>query len=674
LTGRSERAWLRQAALSLLLALLIAAPGAADSPWGGTPLDGEARLALCGAFVLWVIQQFFPPRRALRLGVLGALAALIVVKAAVGAVAPTTGWAGQYTFHDTKGQPHPVRFFWRFQPHDYRVDRALTLDWTNFNLHFFNDLEAFGYPPYSGLAREHEYPLHVQWRGYLHLDDATAVRLTARANGQLDVSIDGQARALDGTLPLTAGTHRVDVGYRKGSRLDPIVDVYLLDGDTGRPLRVTPGEVPGQAGPLLAWLTGMLVAAGALVAVVATIAGYIRSGAEDGASIGRIAGIAATLVLIVWTGQITLGSLGQTAFLRAGGDPLLYASDAREILLGGPLVLRGRPLGQAAPFYFYPFYPYVMASVHALVGDDVSAIFLLNGLAVSILPLLFWWLGWGRLGAVAVSLAFVALVVFIDQYWWTVAAFENPSLTDLLFTALVFVALNAMLRAYGAPQPWRLVLAGLAIGLCSATRPSVLTLIGMAPLGLWAATRAPLGRWIWSSAWLMFGVFLALLPFTTRNLVAAGQFVVLVNSWIQIPYFLVPPEVTNRPGGVPGLVEALGMAWAIFQQDPAGTLWVEARKVLFTLGFTSVGPPWANERSLLWILPPLFVASAWLRRIPPVLLAVLVTFTISHLFAMVIAAPWTFAYKSIVPLHLACLFGAAYLLDRRPAAAPPPAA
>ena len=60
----------------------------------------------------------------------------------------------------------------------------------------------------------------------------------------------------------------------------------------------------------------------------------------------------------------------------------------------------------------------------------------------------------------------------------------------------------------------------------------------------------------------------------------------------------------------------------------------------------------------------LLAVSAWRRRIPPVLLAVLLTFTVSHLLAMVIAAPWTFGIKTILPLHLACLCGAAFLLDR----------
>jgi len=51
-----------------------------------------------------------------------------------------------------------------------------------------------------------------------------------------------------------------------------------------------------------------------------------------------------------------------------------------------------------------------------------------------------------------------------------------------------------------------------------------------------------------------------------------------------------------------------------------------------------------------------------------------VTFAVSHLLAMVVAAPWTFHYKSILPLHAAFLFGAAFLLNGPSVAAASPRA
>ena len=47
------------------------------------------------------------------------------------------------------------------------------------------------------------------------------------------------------------------------------------------------------------------------------------------------------------------------------------------------------------------------------------------------------------------------------------------------------------------------------------------------------------------------------------------------------------------------------MARDIFVRDPAGTIWVEIRKVLFTFGFTGFGPPGSPPRTALFLLPPL---------------------------------------------------------------------
>ena len=35
-------------------------------------------------------------------------------------------------------------------------------------------------------------------------------------------------------------------------------------------------------------------------------------------------------------------------------------------------MLLGRPIGQAAPYYFQPLYPYFVALVHLLLGEPVT--------------------------------------------------------------------------------------------------------------------------------------------------------------------------------------------------------------------------------------------------------------------------------------------------------------
>jgi hypothetical protein len=110
------------------------------------------------------------------------------------------------------------------------------------------------------------------------------------------------------------------------------------------------------------------------------------------------------------------------------------------------------------------------------------------------------------------------------------------------------------------------------------------------------------------------------------------------------------------------------MAKDIFLAYPVRTITVELRKVLYTLGFTDAGPAFFQHARLFMVLTALFAWSIGSRKVRGPLAIALVTFALSHLAAMIIAAPWTFHYKSILPLHAVFLFAAAFLLDRRSAA------
>jgi len=630
-------------------------------------MGATARLTLCGLCSLAALLKMLPPRRDVPAWASVCLLALVVLKFPLALASSPAGWTGEYAVADGQGVWHPARFHWRFASRAHRIDRDLVFDRSNIDLHFLNDIPIFGYPPYSNTPRELEFPLRARWRAQVTCAAPTALRLDSQS-GVLAVVVDGLRReALAGAVELTAGVHQVDVAYDKPAATWPEVAIRLE-------------TIPGAAAPRVRafgyrdgeWaaatiLTTAGVWIGLAVMAFVTIRSY-RTGlaVPTHEVVPRVAMLAVALVMLGWTAAQVVDSLGRTAFLHSGGDPLLYASDARDVLHGGPLMTRGKALGEGEAFYFYPFYPYVLAGVHALVGEDVSAIFLLNGLALAILPLFFWHLGWQRLRAPAAVVAAAALLGFLWRYCRPIAAYYEPSFTDILFLAVTFTALVALLRAVREPTPGRLFVAGVAMAIGTATRPSFLLLIGLFPVALWLATRAaPASVRLGRIAWLLAGVFVGVAPFTLRNLVVSGQFVVVVNSWIQIPYFLVPPEVTNRPGGIPTLREALAMAGEIIARDPLGALWVEVRKILFTLGYTEVGPPGMRPGNSLVVLPPLFLLALWLNRIPFPVAFVLVTFAVSHIAAMVLAAPWTFHLKSILPLHAAFLFGAAYLLNPR---------
>jgi len=462
--------------------------------------------------------------------------------------------------------------------------------------------------------------------------------------------------------------------YSKPADQGPALRALLIDEATGRVVSVSarPGPLRGWAAAAtsaMVWLGVMM-----LVASLGMALGRAGAAVPSASLITRAAGFASTIVLVGWGIVLATDAYGVTSFFGAGGDPLYYGSSARDILHNGLLMLHGAPLGKAAPFYFYPMYPYVLALGHVVVGESVSAIYLVNGFIVALLPALFLALGWAQLRAGAGVLAFAALTAFLWAYGAIVITFAQPAFTDIAYMTLVFMALVAMARAFAAPTPARLVLAGVLVAFGAATRPSLMTLVYLAPIGLGFAMplRSP-KRWTIAAAWLMAGVALGLLPFTLRNGIAAGHFVVLVNSWIQIPYFLIPPEIVEKPGGQPGLVEAVVMAWGIFLDYPMRTVVIEARKILYTLGVTAVGPPGMLQANALAVLPLLWGWAVLTRRLQGPTAVAVVTFAVSHLLAMVVAAPWTFHYKSILPLHAAFLFVAAFLLNgpRVAAAAPP---
>lgn len=660
----------RWSVLVLLGLLLVVVPGATDSPAGGPPLGASGRAAIGVVCLLAVAAWIFRPRMGPGWTPVLLLAGLVGLKGMLGLLAVPHGWRAEYRFGDRTGRTHTAQFFWRYASRPFRVDPLIAFKADAIDVHFFNDVPLFAYPPYSTTRREREFPLSIRWEAFATVRTGQTVAFRIEGQGHIRLRVDERELSWPqgGTsrpeFPLEPGTHRFEVVYEKPAGLEPWIVAIPADAESGQPFPVTPWPSPdrvwGAARP-----TSLLVWAG-LVIVAATLGrGYLRYGPFDvqpGVP-NRLAALAATGGILWWGVTTANGVIGKTAFLHGGGDPLVYAGFARDILHHGPLMLLGRPIGEAQPYYFYPLYPYVLAATHALVGEDWSSILLLNALCLALLPMLVWELGWKRLSPGAGAVAFAALAGFVLYYCAPVAAFEEPAFPDFLFMALVVAGLVAFTRALGRPSAARFVLVGVLLAFGAAARPSLMTMVYLSPAAVWLALprQSVTRRATWIGC-LLAGVVVGLAPFTLRNLVAAGQPVVLVNSWIQIPYFLVPPEMPDKPGGRPGLGQALVMAKDMFLAHPARTLWVEIRKVLFTLGATAFGPPGMASANGLSVLTLLFSVAAWCGRVQGPLLVVLATFAASHVAAMVIAAPWTFWYKNILPLHLVFLFGAAFLL------------
>ena len=205
--------------------------------------------------------------------------------------------------------------------------------------------------------------------------------------------------------------------------------------------------------------------------------------------------------------------------------------------------------------------------------------------------------------------------------------------------------------------------AGGVAALAGSTRPSFLLFVGAYVVAMLVfAGATPWRQRLLRAASFVAGYGIVLLPFILRNYIMSGKAVMVVTLSHAITVALVPPERTPpRPPSIPPpWFEALYAAWQMFRNEPALLAWLEVRKVLFTLGFTNLGPP---GMKLISVFPVLFggaVMAVALRAVPRWLLPAFGAFLVSHLAAVVIAYPWTYGYKTILPVQYLFLFCSFY--------------
>jgi hypothetical protein len=166
-----------------------------------------------------------------------------------------------------------------------------------------------------------------------------------------------------------------------------------------------------------------------------------------------------------------------------------------------------------------------------------------------------------------------------------------------------------------------------------------------------------------SAALFTAGFAAGVFPFTLRNWLVAKKFVLLVN-YVALPYFLYAPEEA-KPGLAPSMTQSLLECVRIIASRPVAVVILELRKLLYTLGVMQVGPPGSSPQADFLVLTLLFGLAILFKRIPKNLRFVFLVFAASHVLASIAAVPWTYGYKTILPLHAVFLLGATFLLSRR---------
>lgn len=664
--------WLCWAACNAFVLL----PGPVRSPFSGLPLSAKASLLFALLVVVAAGTLLFRPPRRIHPAVPAALIAAVALKLALATMLVPGGWRGEYHHAMRKMDKTytPMTRAWfqnGFVARQYRVDRAVQFDGVNFGLMFINDRPPDP-PDYSGYKRDIGHPLIVRWTGHVAAERTEQVSTKVSANGAVAIRVDrrevfraNNPRRRPVTWTLTAGAHEIEIIYNKPPNVKPAIDVAPFGAVNAVPASATDVRRSRLAthGIDLLGLLSLALLALAFVQAYKRVTRFILE--DIWLEPDKVVVLA--LFAIFFAGGVwrAVPVRHATMQLGIGDDPIAYEASSRMVLRNGLLMLTDA--GDAQPYYFYPFYPYALAASHVLWGDDFSSILILNYFCAASVIVLVWLILRRRLARGSVILVLLLFAIFARSH---VLRWAQQSYTDNLFVPAAITTVLVTIIAFETKKKKWLFLAGILTALAAATRPSMLLHLPVMALAvLLYRDFGPLLKRLGSSMTFVLGFVAGVAPFTIRNWIVSKRFVLLVASFIMLPYFMYPPG--QRPpsflvqGHIPTGMQAIGQAWDTFAERPLQVTWLEIRKVLFTFGITAVGPPVDGLPWHLPIFPILFGLSLWTRRIPRPVAAALLTFAASHLLAMVVAAPWTYGYKTILPFHITMILGAAFLLPRR---------
>ncbi len=653
--------------------------------WGrldGVPVGTLEAAVLAAIWWLWGAGRAVP-------GGVWLPAGLLVVKAIAALAILPHGLDARYFANASWTAPHERSIGWPAGPmtrRDARLAFGVPVG-PELPLHFFHDNGRFN----VGTRAEREgLPFSIVWTGYWRVQAPGARTLYLEGehlgaailiDGEVAIEKPADVAAVREDVPVAAGWRRLVVRVAAPHGIARAFEAGAIDEEGVRhPLGArdvfpAPVDLDARAWDLRARAIALAVDAGVVMFIglwtVLGLAAVSREAIRPAPPTGQ--GRGATLLALaafvaladaLWFGRQVEG---RVLLLLGGDDMLTYATLARDIALHGPLMLGGQPIGEAAPFYYQPLYPYVIALTHMVLGEDGFGIFFVQRLGMWITLLAVWRTsarlfgaraGWVTLGAATV---FVAVKV---RPWSGILLGEIifMPLLSLCSWALVAVAHGAGLRTGAA--------AGVAGGLATLGRSTLLPAWAIViPLVAAARRRAGLRPGpIVVAALLIAGVVgLA----TLRNHVAANRFVLVTTSFANNFYLGNPP-----PQGTSIHDHAL-FRWLTLQ-DPtrlalegawhapgafAGNI---GRKALYPLGLFDAylpGRGWSPLLVATWVVSLVGVVTALRRgsRQDPGRWVPL-AFAVSHAAAVTLIFPHAHGDRLILPFYVMLLpyVGAAF--------------
>ena len=654
--------------LAAIVALYLVVPGHPSAAFSGAPLDVPSIVLVA----LATIAAIGLGRRTIdrRVGWRLALAATILLlgKVALGIAVPAEGWRAEY-FANDRLEP-PARRSTEFMTLDAtRLDRTIAFRDDTFPVFFFNE-NTFNH----GIRREVTDPFSVRWTGYFTNADARDLRLSLRVRGAATVSIDSvpalsvtssrELQAGAATVGVQPGTHTIVVTYAKPADTDGLVELMAGESRASETIEVLAVAPTSEDAAAAGWIAPLRWTAfalhGAAFLLVALLVMNLR-GTGSGAASWRervlyasLAG--AYLAQGIWK---ALPRSGHFLALSGGDDWLQFEALSREILLGGPLITYGQPLGQGDPYFYYPLYPYFLAVVHRLTGEDLFGVIVAQ-FAVLLLATIVIHRFARRLVGESAALVGLVLLVVVEQLAFT-RHYTTVLLSDNLYFLTVAAAVYLLSRFAQAGEKRILLAAGLACGVSAITRPSMMMLLPLAVPFVAAASRRHGSTWARALGQTSAFVFCwaAVLSLTLlRNYLVSGRPVLITSGqeWSFVLHNLPSNDLLgfyqNRMASLGGGYRATTMVLAeMLWSHPAAFLYGVWLKILFSLGMLHLMG--GNVHPELMALSAGYLGSvifcraarqfgAWPAHL----------FIASHLVAMTLSMPGIYGYRLILPMYL----------------------
>jgi hypothetical protein len=429
-----------------LAGAFLAAPGHPSALFPGLPL-GWIGLGLALILLIWglALPGAFPRVRPAA----AAVACLLIAKVASAWLAPPYGLVAEYRTGGTDARVERSTEWPRLGA--TRVDQVLRFEGAKFPVHFFNDVQRFNYFTANEPQRD-LLPFTVRWHGQFWARSEGTYRFGVEANGTASLSIVGLATVGGEPLrvessnrvqhsvaeaTLTSGLHPIEILYSRPDGSMPWLAVTVAEGASEPLALAVPRIVHGSPDPSTLERDGLFgpsartVDAAYLLLFASAFALHARSALRaarrSDPCVQEVSSSRVTVYERLLLGLFALTALaielwshvrlaGQTLLLSGGNDWLAYEGFARDLLLNGPLLQEGRPLGQSLAFYYQPLYIYWLALVHVVLGEGMFGPLFANtalGVAANVLVYFLARELFGRASAIAALLLFAGYRVTV---------------------------------------------------------------------------------------------------------------------------------------------------------------------------------------------------------------------------------------------------------------------